>query len=136
MSALLDVCFLLACGWQSHARHAEARRWLETQSSFSTCPLSQLGFLRVSVSPAYRASWEDAQTVLQELLNLPGAKFVADDVPTKLLPVLSNSQEVTDAYFVALAKAHHLKLATLDDALCKKPWAGKVALNPLPQGRA
>ena len=131
MKALLDVSFLIACGWQSHARHTEARRWLEAQSSFATCPLSQLGFLRVSLSPAFRASWEDAQTVLQELLELPGAKFITDDLATKSLPVLSSGQDMTDAYFVALARAHHLKLATLDDALCKKPWAGRIALNPL-----
>jgi len=49
MSHLLDVNFLLACGWSSHAQHAVARAWLEAQTAFTTCPLSELGFLRVSI---------------------------------------------------------------------------------------
>jgi predicted nucleic acid-binding protein len=32
MSHLLDVNFPLACGWSSHARHADARAWLEAQT--------------------------------------------------------------------------------------------------------
>ncbi len=131
MSFLLDVSFLIACGWQSHGRHAEARKWLESQSSFVTCPLSQLGFLRVSLSPAFRASWEDAKAVLDEILQLPGARFIAADLESKKLPSLLSGQDVTDAYLVELSRAHRLRLATLDDALCRKTWATKLATNPL-----
>ena len=42
MSALLDVNFLLACGWQTHAEHARALAWLGGESEFFTCPLSNL----------------------------------------------------------------------------------------------
>ena len=40
---------------------------------------------------------------------------------------------MTDAYLVTLARAHKhkLKLATLDDTLCGKPWAKGIAENPL-----
>ena len=31
MSHLLDVSFLLACGWSSHAGHDAARTWLERE---------------------------------------------------------------------------------------------------------
>lgn len=65
MSHLLDVNLLLACAWQSHAEHAKARAWLERQKSFATCPISQLGFLRVSLSPGYRASFADALAALR-----------------------------------------------------------------------
>jgi len=44
---------------------------------------------------------------------------------------LTSHAYVTDAYFVELARAHRLKLATLDDELCKKPWAAGIAENPL-----
>ena len=40
MSHLLDVNFLLACGWSSHARHTAARAWLEAQTSFANNPIS------------------------------------------------------------------------------------------------
>lgn len=36
MSHLLDVNFLLACGWNSHAKHATARAWLEAQFVFTS----------------------------------------------------------------------------------------------------
>jgi predicted nucleic acid-binding protein len=136
MNALLDVSFLIACGWQSHPLHRQANHWLASQTSFVTCPLTQLGFLRVSLSPAFRASWKDAHAVLNELVTLSKARFIADDADAQSLPSLVGGNEVTDAYFVTLAKAHHLKLATLDDALCRKPWAVKTASNPLVSGSA
>jgi predicted nucleic acid-binding protein len=55
MRHLLDVSLLLACGWSSHAKHATARAWLERQSAFTTSPLAELGFIRVSMTPAFRA---------------------------------------------------------------------------------
>ena len=44
MSVLLDVNMLLACGWQTHARHAEAVSWLDGLEEFHTCPLVDLAF--------------------------------------------------------------------------------------------
>ena len=131
MSHLLDVNFLLACAWQSHANHAKARAWLEAQPSFVTCPISQLGFLRVSLSPGYRAGFADALVALEDITTRKGAQFIADDLTgNKVHPVTSYS-DMTDAYLVALAKAHGLKLATLDGPLCGKNWAKGVAENPL-----
>ena len=131
MSHLLDVNFLVACGWRSHVDHRAARRWLEAQRHFYTCPLTQLGFLRVSISPAFRATFEDARGVLQDLARLKGARFLGDTLPATGLPALRSVLEITDAYFVALARAKALQLATLDDALCRKPWAAGIAVNPL-----
>ena len=131
MSHLLDVSFLVACGWKSHADHRAARQWLDSQTTFYTCPLTQLGFLRVSLSPAFRASFEDARTVLEELIAVKAGRFVADTLPATGLPTLSSAHDVTDAYFVALARAARLRLATLDDELCRKPWASAVAVDPL-----
>jgi predicted nucleic acid-binding protein len=91
------VNFLLACGWSSQARHTAARAWLEARASFTTSPLSEPGFIRVSMTPADRASFADAQSAL----------------------------------LVGLARAHGLKMAALDDALCGKPWAADAAENPL-----
>ena len=131
MSHLLDVNFLLACGWSSHTRHTAARAWLEAQPSFTTSPLSELGFIRVSMTPGYRASFADAQSALADITSRRQARTVAADLPAARLPALANYSEVTDAYLVELARAHGLKMATLDDALCRRPWAAGVAENPL-----
>ena len=131
MSHLLDVNLLLACGWRSHPDHAAARNWLSRQSRFTTCPISQLGFLRVSMSPGYRSSFADAQTALAGITAMRQAQFIRDDLPTAKLPSLGSHAEVTDAYLVELAKSHSLKLATLDKALCQKSWAVGIAENPL-----
>lgn len=135
MTWLLDVNVLVACGWESHVQHAAARRWVESVPRFSTCPLTQLGFLRVSMSPAFRATWADAGTVLADMLSLRSAHFVADDEDASRLPAGGTAQDVTDSYLVALARAHRLKLATLDDALCAKPWARGIAVNPIAKAK-
>jgi len=131
MSHLLDVNFLLACGWSSHSRHTAARAWLEARSSFTTSPLSELGFIRVSMSPGYRASFTDAQAALGNITSRPQARMVAVDLPVRKLPELTTHADVTDAYLVELARAHGLKLATLDDVLWRKQWAVGMAENPL-----
>ncbi len=131
MSYLLDVNFLLACGWSTHAKHSVARAWLEAQADFALCPLSELGFLRVSLSPGYRATFADAQAALANISSRKQARFVSADLPVAKLPTLASHADVTDAYFVELARAHGLKLATLDDGLCRKSWAAGIAQNPL-----
>ena len=131
MSYLLDVNLLLASVWRSHAQHAKASAWLDRQSSFATCPIAQLGFLRVSLSPGYRAAPEDALAALEDLTSRKGSSFIADDLRPDRIPAVSSQADVTDAYLVSLAKAHGLKLATLDDSLCAKDWARGIAENPL-----
>jgi uncharacterized protein len=131
VSALLDVNFLLACGWQSHVAHVDARAWLDGQREFVTCPLVSLGFLRVSIGPAFRASFADAIQALKAITSRATATTIPVDVdPASLPPILSHG-DVTDAYLVQLARAHRLRLATLDAVLCTKPWATGVAFNPL-----
>lgn len=131
MSYLLDVNFLLACGWTSHAKHSVARSWLENQSKFSTCPLSELGFIRVSMSPGYRATSADAQAALANITSRKQAQFVGANLPSRVLPPLAAHGDVTDAYLVELARARGLKLATFDQVLTTQAWAAGVAENPM-----
>ncbi|NBV24269.1 MAG: PIN domain-containing protein [Proteobacteria bacterium] len=131
MSHLLDVNFLLACAWKAHAQHAAARAWLESQASFATCPISQLGFLRVSMNPGYRASFADALAALEDITGRKEAQFIADDLPGQKVHPVTSYADMTDAYLVALARAHGLRLATLDRVLCGKAWARGVAENPV-----
>ena len=131
MSHLLDVNVLLACAWSSHEAHARANRWLSKVAEFATAPDTQMGFLRVSMSAAYGASFGDAQTALSAILKLKSHRFLTDGVSAALLPLLASGKDVTDAHLVRLAAGHGLKLATLDEILCGRPWAAGVAENPL-----
>ena len=98
MKYLLDVNLLLACVWRSHAQHSRASAWLDRQAVFATCPLSQLGFLRVSLSPGYRAAPGDALAALDDLTSRKGSRFIADDLPADGIPAVSSHADVTDAY--------------------------------------
>ncbi len=131
MSYLLDVNLLLACGWRSHPKHRAARAWLEALRSFTLCPLTELGFIRVSLTPGFRATFTDAQAALADITSRPRARFVDANISASRLPTVASHADVTDAYLVELARAHSLKLATLDDDLSRKPWAKGLAVNPL-----
>ena len=128
---LLDVNVLLGCGWKNHADHATLLRWLLQVHAWATCPLTESGFMRISMTTAYQATFDDARKSLSTLRALRGHRFLSDDVDAALLPVLSSYKDTTDAHLVTLAKRHGLKLATLDGTLLGKPWAIGVAANPL-----
>lgn len=131
MSYLLDVNLLLACAWSGHGDHGRANRWLNSTSAFATAPITQMGFLRVSMSTAYGACFEDAQSALAAILRMKSHRFLADATQADSLPALSSSKDVTDAHLVRLAASRGLKLATLDGSLVKKPWVAGIAENPL-----
>lgn len=130
---LLDVNVLLGCGWKSHADHQALLGWLLQVSDWATCPLTESGFMRISMTTAYQATFDDARKSLSTLRALRSHRFLSDDVDAALLPVLTSYKDTTDAHLVTLAKRHGLKLATLDATLLGKPWAAGVAENPLPQ---
>ena len=131
MGHLLDVNLLLACAWSNHAEHARANRWLNSLPAFATAPVTQMGFLRVSMSVAYGATYDDAQTALAAIVRMKSHRFLTDKVAADALPDELAGRDITDAHLVRLAEAHGLKFATLDEALCKKSWAGNIADNPL-----
>ena len=80
MSWLLDVNFLLASRWTTHADHAAVCAWLDEQPEFHSTPIVELGFMRVSLSPGYSASWPDAHRSLISLYSRPAHRFLADDL--------------------------------------------------------
>jgi hypothetical protein len=130
---LLDVNSLLACAWKSHAEHVDLLAWLMQVTDWATCPLTESGFMRISMTAAYQASFGDALKSLTTLRALPGHRFLTDDVDAASLPLVVSYKDTTDAHLVTLAKRHGMKLATLDAALLAKPWAAGVAENPLLQ---
>ena len=132
MSWLLDVNLLLASRWISHPDHAAAQKWLASVDQFYNSAITELGFVRISLSKAYGATWDETLATLGKFQQRPGYHFLADDVDGRALPE-TGSKDTTDAHLVTLAKRHGLKLATLDESLLVKPWSAGVAQNPLVQ---
>jgi len=130
---LLDVNVLLGCAWKSHAGHPDLLGWLLEGNDWATCPLTESAFMRISMTTAYRATFDNARKSLATLRALRGHIFQFDDVDAAMLPLLTSYKDTTDAHLVILAKRHGLKLATLDQTLLAKPWAAGVAENPLLQ---
>ena len=131
MSWLLDVNFILASRWVTHPDHLAAKAWVDSADRFYTCAITELGFIRISLSAAYQATWDQVHESLEKLHARPGHQFLADDVDG-IASLQTNSSDTTDAHLVTLARRHGLKLATLDGKLVAKPWAAGVAENPLP----
>ncbi len=127
---LPDVNLLLAFGWHSHPDHHQCRAWIAGLSGFATCAITELGFLRVSMSPAYRATYQDASRVLQSLTSLQTATFLNCDLSVSQIAPVSNYKDTTDCYLVELACKHSLKLATLDEGILKAPWSKSTAFHP------
>jgi uncharacterized protein len=135
VSWLLDVNLILASRWTTHADHLAAKAWIDSAGKFYTCAITELGFLRVSLTAAYQSRWNEVLEALEKLHARPAHRFLADDVDGAASPETS-SKDTTDAHLVTLAKRHGLKLATLDAALIAKPWAAGVAENPLRLARS
>jgi len=122
---LLDVNLVMALRWENHEHHQRAHRWFSAATAFATCPVVQLGFVRVSSHPllGYAFSAEQAFSVLRHFLGDARHRFVPDDVSCTdrvfLTERISSPNHVTDHYLVTLARQHGLVLATFDGALSR-----------------
>lgn len=127
---LLDVNLLLAYGWSTHPDHQQCRLWISGLTRFGTCAITELGFLRVSMSPGYRAKYEDAIRVLHALTSMKGAAFFNCDLEISGMTPVASYKETTDCYLVELARKHSMRLATLDEGILKAAWAKASAFRP------
>jgi toxin-antitoxin system PIN domain toxin len=110
---LLDINVLLAAIWANHPQFPTADAWL-TGKSVAVCPLSELGFLRISTNKkAIGATMEDARKALEKFLVETNAARIADDLPA-LSSRPTSSDQVIDQYLAALAARHGYRVATLD----------------------
>ena len=126
---LLDVNILIALAWPQHVHHVQAHKWFERvgRQAWATCPLTQLGFVRISSNPKIipdAVSSRAAATMLAKIVALPGHTFWADDLPVNGLAAMSGiaftgHRQVTDAYLIELARHHGGVLATLDAGLAE-----------------
>ena len=120
---LLDVNVLLALSWPSHLHHSQAQSWFaeNRKAGFRTCPLTQIGFVRISSNPSFT---KNAVTPAAALSLLAGMTSMAehDFWPDNLTlgeafpknALLTGHRQVTDAYLVGLARERGGVVATLD----------------------
>jgi toxin-antitoxin system PIN domain toxin len=122
-AALLDLNLLVALLWPRHEHHAAAHEWFggRRESGWATCPLTELGFVRLVSNPAFSRDAlpvGDALALLLKNLEHPNHVFwSADQDASSLLPTLSSlrgHQQITDAYLLALAQHHRGLVATFD----------------------
>lgn len=136
MRALLDVNVLLALQDQSHIHHARATAWMlaNWEAGWASCPLTQIGCLRILSQPGY----PNAQTPnavrerLLEATSHPAHRFYADDFSLLDDGVLNwthitGSRQVTDAYLLALAVRHDLRFVSFDRGVARPSVRGARA---------
>lgn len=123
---LLDVNVLIALAWPSHIHHGQTHAWFEKNStqSWATCPITQLGFVRVSSNHSIikeAVSPKEAMNVLEQMTALKHHVFWPDNIglSAKEIPFdfLVGHRQVTDAYLLGLCKKHGGRLATLDQKI-------------------
>ena len=113
MKHLLDVNTLVALIWPSHVHHVVAANWRRGKA-IVLCPITELGFVRVSTSPAFNASMSDARKALSDFIRDEKPGFIAADTRALDGDPAPSSSKSTDWYLANLAVAHGMKWATLD----------------------
>lgn len=126
MRALFDVNILLALLDQDHIFHERARTWWarERERGWSSCPLTQNGFVRIISQQRYNSprTVAEALGMLLRATTTTDHEFWSDDFSildeahvdhTRLL----GSRQLTDIYLLALAVKRGGRLVTLDRSI-------------------
>jgi hypothetical protein len=121
---LLDVNVLLALGWAEHEAHESVVERLSRRPApvWATCPITQLGFIRISSTSgvfSHTLSPQQAHAALSALCEDARHRFLSQHpgVIECDFSLLGGPRQTTDAYLVALARHHRLHLLTLDGRL-------------------
>lgn len=127
MNYLLDVSALVALLTETHADHAKVTKWAKGKT-LAVCPLSELGFLRVSIA-ASKSTVEQARKVLADFWKSDQPVFVPADISALAGEPFPSCQKSTDWYLANLAAQHGMKWATLDVG-AKHPAAELISKQP------
>jgi toxin-antitoxin system PIN domain toxin len=117
MTHLLDVNALLALLWEKHEHNERMWRWMDGAEAVALCPLTELGFIRISTQPVFGASVEQARKMLADYKAAKKPRFIPCNVETLKTAAPKNGRQTTDFYLASLAAAHGMKLATLENDL-------------------
>jgi uncharacterized protein len=136
MRALLDVNVLIALAWPEHRQYSVSRAWFAKNRAkgWATCPLVQVGFVRIVSNPAFSAravSVQEGMEALRISLQDDAHQFWPDSISLlqaldRMPSPLTGHQQITDAYLIALAMHNRGKLATLDRGISRFAPAGAV----------
>ncbi len=128
MRALLDVNVLIALLDDAHVHHALARDWFGAQVAhgWASCPLTQLGCVRIMANPNY-ANAQPAALVAQRLakaMHTPHHEFWPANANPLGAPGIEwsrvlSARHVTDVYLLSLAVVHGGRFVTFDRHV---PW--------------
>ncbi|MGV8881783.1 MAG: TA system VapC family ribonuclease toxin [Rhodoglobus sp.] len=121
---LLDVNVLLALTWDQHIHHEIAHGYFADLESWSTCPVTEAGLLRLLMTEPVvgrKVSGSEALGQLEAIRRVPGWSFLPDTNsladPVIDTRVLMGRKQVTDLQLVNLAAHNDVQLATFDAAL-------------------
>ena len=127
MTSLLDVNVLIALAWPNHVHHTAAWAWFDAHrdEGWTTCPLTEAGFVRVSCNPSavrHSVTLLQAITVLERLILLGSHTFwpldrSIVDLPESIGARLQGYRQITDAVLLAAAMQRNGQLATLDGGM-------------------
>jgi hypothetical protein len=122
---LLDVNVLIALAWDDHEHHARAHAWFGNLSneSFSTCNVTQSGFVRLSLNPSVvhcQTGISDVFEMLKSFTEHPNHSFCEDGALQMELSAwqeVRSYKQVTDTNLFLIARRHGRKFATFDDGI-------------------
>lgn len=119
MIYLLDVSTLIALLWELHVHNERVTRW-QNGEHLAVCPLTELGFLRISTQPSFGATVAEARKMLRDWKRARKPVFVACDLESLETEEPSTGSRTTDFYLAGLASKHGMRLATLDEGIGHK----------------
>jgi toxin-antitoxin system PIN domain toxin len=129
MVALLDVNVLVALFDPTHVHHEAAHEWFgpTRNRGWATCPITELGLIRVLSNPVYsgrRTTALDARHRLAQFAGSgqhyfwPDTVSLRDDDVFDLASMMGHRQ-LTDLYLLGTAVANRGVLATFDRGIAR-----------------
>lgn len=120
MIYLLDVNALVALAVTNHVFHDRVGAWIKRlgPASLATCPITELGFVRVlAQAAAYGLNVSQARGLLRRLKEAGGQfAFIPDGHGASDLPGwVKTPKQITGGHLSRLAHANGAQLATLDE---------------------
>jgi len=117
---LLDVSVLLALLLETHVHHDRVTAWAEGKQ-MALCPITELGFIRISVA-VYKSTMAQARQTLLDFQASDAPLFIPASISALAGIPAPDSKKSTDWYLANLAAVHGMKWATLD-SLANHPAA-------------